>query len=148
MKLKLAIVSAVIGGALSLGAAAQDWTLVALDSGRLTFADGARVQRNQVAASVWALESFAEVRHLGDGRYPYRSRSLRYVFNCSEDSYTIAESIMHEGVLGHGATVWSGRTEVPSFVRTGMGHHETALRAAACEGTALAQDKVSGAITN
>jgi hypothetical protein len=148
MKFKLALVSTVAAAALSLGAAAQEWELVALDSGQLTFVDGARVQRNQVAASVWALESFAEVHYIGEHSDPYRSRSLRYVINCSEDTYAIAESVMHEGELGHGATVWSGRTQVPTFVRTSVGEHEAALLAAACQGTALAQDKISGPIAN
>ena len=67
MKLELLLAAAVTTAAVSLDATAQEWKLVAVDTGQLTFADIARVARNEIAASLWALESFPAVRYIGDG---------------------------------------------------------------------------------
>jgi hypothetical protein len=139
MNFKLAVAAAAAMIAISLGAAAQEWKLVALDDQQLTFADGGRVVRNPVAASLWVLESYPEARHAGDGGYPHRSRSLRYVFNCSEETYAIAQWILHQGALGHGEAVWADRATVPVFAQVRAGDSQAALLAAACSGTALAQ---------
>ena len=147
MKLILMFVAAVAAVAVSFGATAQDWELVALDGGQLTFADGGRIQRNAVAASLWALESYPEVRHLDDGWYPHRSRSLRYVFNCSEQTYTIAQWVLHEGALGHGEAVWADRAAAAAFAPVQTGDPQAALLAAACGGSALAEH-ASGARAN
>jgi len=144
MKLKLAVAAAVAAAAVSLGAAAQEWKLVSIDDDQLTFADGGRIQRNAVAASLWALESYPEVRQVDDGWYAHRSRSLRYVFNCSEQTYAIAQWIMHEGALGHGEAVWADRAAAPTFVRVHAGDPQAGLLAAACGGAALAQHDPSG----
>jgi hypothetical protein len=138
MKLELAVAAAVAAAAVSFGATAQDWKLVALDGGQLTFADGGRIQRNAVAASLWALESYPEARHVDDGWYPHRSRSLRYVFNCSEQTYAIAQWVLHEGALGHGDAVWADRAAAPAFVQVQPGDPQAALLAAAC-GAALVE---------
>jgi hypothetical protein len=144
MKLRLVVAAAAATAAMSLGAAAQDWKLVALDDQQLTFADGGRVGRNPVAASLWVLESYPEVRHMGDGSYPHRSRSLRYVFNCSEETYAIAQWILHQGALGHGDAVWADRATAPAFAQVHAGDPQAALLAAACSGTALAQHGPTG----
>ena len=144
MKFKLVVAAAAAMIAISLGAAAQEWKLVSLDDQQLTFADGGRVVRNPVAASLWVLESYPETRHAGDGGYPHRSRSLRYVFNCSEETYAIAQWIMHEGALGHGEAVWADRAAAPTFVRVHAGDPQAGLLAAACGGAALAQHGPSG----
>jgi hypothetical protein len=144
MKLKLVVAAAVAAGAVSFGAIAQDWKLVALDDEQLTFADGGRIQRNAVAASLWALESYPEVRPLDDGWYPHRSRSLRYVFNCREQTYAIAQWILHEGALGHGEAVWAERATAPVFAEVHAGDASAALLAAACGDSALAQRDASG----
>ena len=140
MKLKLAVTAAATVMAVSLAAAAQDWKLVALDDAQLTFADGGRIQRNGVAASLWALESYSDVHHMDAGNwYPHRSRSLRYVFNCSEGTYAIAQWILHEGALGHGAAVWADRAPAPVFTKVDAGDSRAALLAAACDDTVLAR---------
>jgi hypothetical protein len=144
MKLKLAVVAAVAAAAVSSGATAQDWKLVALDGEQLTFADGGRIQRNAVAASLWALESYPEARHVDDGWYPHRSRSLRYVFNCSEQTYAIAQWVLHQGALGHGEAVWADRAAAPAFAPVHAGDPQAALLAEACGGSALAQHHPSG----
>jgi len=148
MQLKLALLGGLTAGVLSLGAAAQEWKLVAQDGAQLTFADGARAQRNAVAASIWVLESFAETHHIGEDGAAYRSRSLRYVFNCSAQTYAIAEWAVHQGSLGHGATLRTTRIEVPTFVHTRAGDSAAALSALACVGPALAQDKRAGPTRN
>jgi hypothetical protein len=136
MKLKLIIAAALT---LSATAVAQDWTLVSVHEQQLTFADKEQIRRNAVAASVWVLESFPELRHVGDNGYAHRSRSLRYVFNCSETTYAIAEWIMYERPLGHGRPVWADRSQTPSFLSVVPGDPQAALMAAACGGPALAQ---------
>ncbi|HXV09025.1 MAG TPA: surface-adhesin E family protein [Burkholderiales bacterium] len=146
MKLKLVVAAAVATAAMSLSAAAQDWKLVSLDDQQLTFTDGGRVARNPVAASLWVLESYPEVRHVGEGWYPHRSRSLRYVFNCSEETYAIAQWILHQGALGHGDAVWADRATAPAFAQVHAGDPQAALLAAACSGTALAQHGASGRV--
>jgi hypothetical protein len=146
MNLKLTTTAAAAALTLSAGAAAaQDWTLVSVHDQQLTFADKERVRRNAVAASLWALESFPELRYVGDDSYPHRSRSLRYVFNCSEATYAIAEWIMYERPLGHGRRVWTDRAATPSFVQVQPSDSQAALMAAACGGTALARAPYSPA---
>jgi hypothetical protein len=146
MRFKLVVVAAAAMIAISLGVAAQDWKLVSLDNQQLTFADGGRVVRNPVAASLWVLESYPEVRHMADGWYPHRSRSLRYVFNCSEGTFTIAQWILHQGGLGHGEAVWADRATAPAFAQVHAGDPQAVLLAAACSGTALAQNGPSGRV--
>jgi len=144
MKLKLIVAAAAAMMAVSLVTTAQDWKLVAFDDAQLTFADGGRVVRNPVAASVWALESYPDVRHAVEGWYPHRSRSLRYVFNCSEGTYAVAQWILHQGALGHGDAVWADRATAPVFTPVRAGDSQAALLAAACSGTALAQHGPGG----
>ena len=121
MKTKLTVLGALAAAALSLGATAQEWNLVAINSAQLTFAEQHGIKRNEIAASAWVLESFTAVNHTDPNWRPYRSRSVRYVFNCGERTYTIAESILHAGALGHGASGPPLRTEVPTFAAADTG---------------------------
>ena len=145
MKTKLTVLGALAAAALSLGATAQEWNLVAMDSAQLTFADGTSVKRNEIAASAWVLESFTAVNHTDPNWRPYRSRSVRYVFNCGERTYTIAESILHAGALGHGASGPPLRTEVPTFAAADKGSPQAALLAAVCDDALTLQGRLSGA---
>jgi hypothetical protein len=138
MTLKLSLAAAAAALTLSGAAAAQDWTLVSVHDQQLTFADKEQVKRNAVAASLWALESYPELRHAANDWYPHRSRSVRYVFNCSEATYAIAEWIMYERALGHGRPVWADRADAPTFLHVQSSDPQAALMAAACGGTALA----------
>lgn len=55
---------------------------------------------------------------------------------------------MHEGALGHGRTVWSGRAEVPTFVQVTAGDSGAALLAAACGAATLSQHKTATPLAN
>ena len=137
--MKLRTLLAVVAAAVSFNAAAaQDWQLVQADAEQLTFVDRARIAKNEVAASMWVLESFAHRQYIGDNTYQHRSRSLHYVFNCAERTYALSEWVMYDGTLGHGEIAWANWVGVPTFLKVEAGDREAALLAAACGDSVLA----------
>ena len=137
MKLRIFVAIAALAASLS-AAASQDWQLVQADSEQLTFVDRGRIVKNEVAASVWVLESFAHQQSIGDDRFQHRSRSLHYVFNCVERTYAVSEWVMYDGTLGHGEIAWANWVGDPAFVRVEDGGREASLLAAACGDSVLA----------
>jgi hypothetical protein len=147
--MKLRTLLAIASAAVSFSAAAgQDWQLVRADAEHLTFVDRARVAKNEVAASMWVLESFAHPQYIGDDRYAHRSRSLHYVFNCEERTYAISEWVMYDGTLGHGEIAWANWVGVPTFSRIEEGDREAGLLAAACGDNVLANQSYPAPLLN
>lgn len=147
MKLRTLLASAAAAVSLS-AAAAQDWQLVQADAEHLTFVDRARIAKNEVAASMWVLESFAHPQYVGDDRYPHRSRSLHYVFNCEERTYAVSEWVMYDGTLGHGEIAWANWVGVPTFSRIEEGDREASLLSAACGDNVLANQSYPAPLLN
>jgi len=129
-------------------AAAQDWQLLQADGKHLTFVDRARLARNEVAASMWVLESFAHPQTIGDDGYPHRSRSVHYVFNCQERTYAISEWVMYDGTLGHGDIAWANWVGIPTFSRIAEGDPEASLLSAACGDSIVANQDYVAPVVN
>ena len=147
--MKLHMLLAIAAAAVSFSApAAQDWQLVQADADQLTFVDRARIVKNEVAASVWVLESFAKLQSIGDDTYQHRSRSVHYVFNCVERTYAISEWVMFDGTLGHGEIAWANWVGVPTFSRIESGDREAGLLAAACGDSVLANHSYPAPVLN
>jgi surface-adhesin protein E len=147
--MKLRMLFAIAAAALSLNAAAgQDWQLVQADTEQLTFVDRGRVVKNEVAASVWVLESFAHQQSIGDDRYQHRSRTLHYVFNCVERTYAVSEWVMFDGTLGHGEIAWANWVGDPTFLRVEDGGREAGLLAVACGDSILANHSYPAPLLN
>jgi NAD(P)-dependent dehydrogenase (short-subunit alcohol dehydrogenase family) len=147
--MKLRMLLAIAAAAVSLSAtAAQDWQLVQADADQLTFVDRSRVVKNEVAASVWVLESFAHLQSIGDDHYQHRSRSVHYVFNCVERTYAISEWAMFDGTLGHGEIAWANWVADPTFSRVEASDREAGVLAAACGDSVLANHSYPAPLLN
>lgn len=147
--MKLRTLLAIAAAALSFSAAAaQDWQLVQADAEHLTFVDRGRIAKNEVAASMWVMESFAQPQYIGDDHYRHRSRSVHYAFNCEERTYAISEWVMYEGTLGHGEIAWANWVGVPTFLHIEKGDYEASLLAAACGDSVLANHSYPAPVVN
>jgi hypothetical protein len=90
--------------------------LVALDDQQLTFADGGRVVRNAVAASLWVLESYPEVRHVGRRGMRIAPARCATCSTAAAGNLPIAQWICTRARSGHEA-VWADRATAPAFAQ-------------------------------
>ncbi len=121
-------------GAMSAGAMAGEWSLVAQDDKEIVFVDRGSIHESGNLKKARVLRSYGYVQTIGDTAYPHKSEILLYAVRCEDRSLGFEQWTMTSGEIGTGATVWAGQIDQPSLYRDPGDPVVTSMVATVCSG--------------